>query len=67
MDIWTESQGEGKKAREGIELEKRLKMGISGKDNISKDVGMCWVCIRNQAIAESIVWGDLKDNFYKYY
>lgn len=40
MDTWTESQGEGKKARESIELEKDLKMGMSGRDNISKGMAL---------------------------
>lgn len=36
MDTCIESQGESKKARERNELEKDLKMGMSGRDNISK-------------------------------
>ena len=57
MDTWIGSQGEGKKTREVIELEKHLKMGISGRDNISKGAALrnAPSTARHQAIAESIV------------
>lgn len=40
MDTWIKSQGEGKKARQRIELEKNLKMGLSGRDNISQRMAL---------------------------
>lgn len=63
MDIWIERQGEGKREREGIKLDKGLQMGIPGKDNMSKGGGMCRVSTRNQAIAENYSLGRFERQF----